>query len=118
VVAVAFQIAFYLEIYQNNIFCLFLKNYFWYQLIKMIWKQKKYINFKQRKKINFFKSAFETQKQTEFYKTQLKKHIKTAFQTQFFNGSRSTKYSLVCYQTSFCVCFTTNIKVGEKQSQP
>jgi hypothetical protein len=28
VVAVAFQIAFYLEIYQNNIFCLFLKNYF------------------------------------------------------------------------------------------
>jgi hypothetical protein len=29
------------------------------------------------KKIIFFKSAFETQKQTEFYETQLKNHIKT-----------------------------------------
>jgi hypothetical protein len=47
-------------------------------------KHKKYINLKQRKKntkfLNFFKSTFETQKQTGFYKTQLKKYVKTASQ--------------------------------------
>jgi hypothetical protein len=32
---------------------------------------------KVKKKLNFFKSAFETQKQTGFYETQLKKHVKT-----------------------------------------
>jgi len=83
VVAVAFQSVFYLEMHQNNIFFLFLKNYFWYQRIKMIWKHQKYINLKQRKKIKksiFFKSAFESQKQTRFYETRLKKHVKIASQ--------------------------------------
>jgi hypothetical protein len=49
VVAVVFFSIFYLKMHQNNIFY-FLKNYFWYQDIKMIWKYKKYINLKQRKK--------------------------------------------------------------------
>ena len=31
---------------------------------------------KNKKNLNFKKSAFETQKQTKFYKTQLKKHVK------------------------------------------
>jgi len=31
-----------------------------------------------KKNSNFFKSAFETKKQTVFYKTQLKKYVKTA----------------------------------------
>jgi len=48
------------------------------------------------------------QKQTMFYETQLKKHknyfIKTAFQTQFFNKSRSIKHSFYSYQIS-CCCF-------------
>jgi hypothetical protein len=30
VIAVTFQNVFYLEMYQNNIYFLFLKNYFWY----------------------------------------------------------------------------------------
>jgi hypothetical protein len=79
----------------------------------MIWKYKKNINLKQRKKLkifNFFKSAFETQKETGFYETQLKKHVKTAFQTQFFSELHSIKHSLVCYQTPYCVCFTANTK--------
>jgi hypothetical protein len=45
-------------------------------------------------------------------------YIKTVFQTQFFSGSRSTKRSLVCYQTLCRVCFTANAKAGEKQMQP
>jgi hypothetical protein len=45
--------------HQKNIF-LFLKNYFWYQHIKMIGKHKKHINLKQRKnkKFNFFQKRF------------------------------------------------------------
>ena len=51
----------------------------------MIWKHKKYINLKQRKFfLFFFKSAFETQKQTGFYKTQLKRHVKTTSQKLCF----------------------------------
>jgi hypothetical protein len=57
----------------------------------MIWKHKKNINLK-LKKLNFFKSVFETQKQTEFNETQLKKHVKTAsqklcFELNFLVGS-------------------------------
>jgi hypothetical protein len=61
-----------------KIIFLFYKNYFWYQYIKIIWKYKKQIwsQEKNKKKLNFKKSAFETQKQTKFYKTQLKKHVK------------------------------------------
>jgi uncharacterized membrane-anchored protein YitT (DUF2179 family) len=41
----------------------------------LIWSKEK------NKKIsNFFKNAFETQKQTGFYETQLKKHVKTVSQ--------------------------------------
>jgi len=41
----------------------------------LIWSKEK------NKKIsNFFKNAFETQKQTGFYETQLKKHVKTTSQ--------------------------------------
>jgi len=48
-------------------------------------KTPKNINLKQKKKFsNFFKSAFETQKQTGFYETQLKKHVKTASQKLCF----------------------------------
>jgi hypothetical protein len=79
VVAVVFQNVFYLEMHQNNFF-LFLKNYFWYQPIKIIWKHQKYINLKQRKKIKFLKNTFETQKQIKFYEIQLKKHVKTSSQ--------------------------------------
>jgi len=45
-------------------------------------KTPKYINLKQKKnktKLIFFKNTFETQKQTRFYKTQLKKYTKTSF---------------------------------------
>jgi hypothetical protein len=35
---------------------------------------------KPKKNLIFFKNAFETQKQTGFYETQLKKHVKTASQ--------------------------------------
>ena len=77
VVVVAFQSVFYLEMHQNN-FCIFFKNYFWYQRIKMIWKHKKKLIWS--KINNFFKSAFETQKQTKFYETQLQKHVKIASQ--------------------------------------
>jgi hypothetical protein len=83
------------------------KNYFWYKCIKMIWKHKKYINLK-LKKLNFFKSVFETQKQTEFDETQLQKHVKTASQKLYFKlnfvvDPTVKKYSLVCYQTPYCV---------------
>jgi hypothetical protein len=71
VVAVAFQSVFYLEMHQNN--------YFWYQRIKMIWKKKLKL-----KNLIFFKNAFETQKQTEYYETQLQKHVKTASQKLCF----------------------------------
>ena len=54
---------------------------------------KKNINLKQIKKrlSIFFKSAFETQKQTVFYETQLKKHVKTV--------SRKLRFKL-----NFLVC--------------
>jgi hypothetical protein len=44
--------------------------------------------------------------------------IKTAFQTQFFSGSCSTKRNLICYQTLCCVCYTANTKTVTKQTQP
>ena len=73
---VAFQSVFYLEMHQNNFFYFF-KIIFdisaskWSENTKtiLIWSKKKLI---------FFKSAFKTQKQTEFYKIQL--HVKTAYQ--------------------------------------
>jgi hypothetical protein len=78
VIAVAFQSVFYLKMHWNNVF-LFFKNYFWYQVSKWYKNTKKNINLKQRKKnFNFFKSSFKIQKQTLFYETQLKKHVKTA----------------------------------------
>ena len=44
-------------------------------------KTQKIYQFEAKKKntkfLNFFKSTFETLKQTEFYETQLKKHVKT-----------------------------------------
>jgi hypothetical protein len=39
---------------------------------------------KNKKVSNFFKSAFETQKQTRFYETHLKKHVKTILQKLSF----------------------------------
>ena len=51
-------------------------------------------------------------------KTQLKRHVKTAFQTQFFSGPYSKKYSLMCYQTPYCIFYTTNTKTSNKQTQP
>ena len=98
IVAVAFQSVFYLEMHQNNIFFLFLKNYFWYQRIKMIWKHQKYINLKQRKKIkkiNFFQKRFWIAKTNKVLRNSVKKtcknrFTKTVFKTQFFSGPRST----------------------------
>jgi hypothetical protein len=39
---------------------------------------------KNKKVLNFFKSVFETQKQTGFYETHLKKHVKTISQKLCF----------------------------------
>jgi hypothetical protein len=69
------------------------------------------------------KNVLETQKQTEFYKTQLKKHIKTAsqklrFKLNFFYGPHSIKHNLVHYQTPNCVFYTVNTKITTKQTQP
>ena len=76
-----FESVFYLEMHQNNFF-IFFKNYFWYQLIKILKIQKK--NSSKEKKIKLKKKTFKTQKQTKFYKTQLKKHIKTVLQKLHF----------------------------------
>jgi hypothetical protein len=49
----------------------------------MIWKYKKKLIWSKEnnnKISNFEKSVFETQKQTDFYETQLKKHVKIALQ--------------------------------------
>jgi hypothetical protein len=49
----------------------------------MIWKYKKKLIWSKEnnnKISNFEKSVFETQKQTDFYETQLKKHVKTVLQ--------------------------------------
>jgi hypothetical protein len=46
---------------------------------KLIWSKEK-----NKKILNFEKSAFETKKQTEFYETPLKKHLKTASQNMRF----------------------------------
>lgn len=40
------------------------------------------------------------------------------FQTQFFNRPYSTKHSLICYKISYCVYFTLNAKIDEKQTYP
>jgi hypothetical protein len=49
-------------------------------------------------------------------KTQLKKHVKTTFQTQFFSGFHSIKHNLMYYQTSYCVFYIANTKVKGKQT--
>jgi len=112
------------KIYQfeaKNFF--FKKNYFWYQRIKIIWKNtKKYINLKQRKKykiFKFFQKYFWNAKTNRVLQNSVKKickncFTKTTFQTHFFSEPRSTKHSLVYYQTPCCVCFTTNTKTGKK----
>jgi hypothetical protein len=82
VIAVAFQSTFYLEMHQNNIFLK--KKLFLRSAHQNDSKTLKIYQFEAKKKIkkklNFFKSAFETQKQTGFYETQLKKHVKTVSQ--------------------------------------
>jgi hypothetical protein len=74
-------------------------------------KTSKNINLKQRKK------NFKAQKQIVFYEIQLQKHVKIAFQTQFFSGSHSIKHSFNNYQTSYCVFCTANTKAGARQTQ-
>jgi hypothetical protein len=64
----------------------------------------------------YFKSAFEIQKQTKYYETQLQKHIKTA--SQFFSGLHNKKYNLECYQIFYCVFYIANTKTTNKQTQP
>jgi hypothetical protein len=64
-----------------KIYFLFFKNNFdtstskWSENIKIIWS-----NEKNKIILNFLKNTFETQKQSEFYKTQFKKYVKTASQ--------------------------------------
>jgi len=77
VVAVPFQNVFYLKMYQNNIFFYFLKIIFDISTSKWSENTKNISIWSKEKKSIFFKSAFETQKQTGFYETQLKNHIKT-----------------------------------------
>jgi DNA integrity scanning protein DisA with diadenylate cyclase activity len=117
VVTIAFQSVFYLEMHQNNIFLYFkIYFYFWYQRIKMIsntkiisiWSKEKNI-----KKINFFQKRFWNTKINKVLRNSIKKTCKnyctkTVFQTQIFNGPRSTKHNLICYQTLYFVCFTAN----------
>ena len=75
---VAFQSVFYLEMHQNNFFYFF-KIIFYISASK--WSENtKTILIWSKKKLIFFKSAFEIQRQTEFYEIQLQKHIKTAYQ--------------------------------------
>jgi hypothetical protein len=105
--------------YIKIIFFLFLKNYFWYQRIKMIWKHKKKTNLKQRKKIKkiqIFSKTLLKRKNKQgfriFYKTRLKKLVKTTLQTQICNQPRNIKYNLMCCQITSCVCFTVNAKTS------
>jgi len=55
VVAVAFQIIFYVKMHANDVF-LFLKNHFWHQQIKTIQNVQIILNFS-KKKIKFFWDA-------------------------------------------------------------
>jgi hypothetical protein len=65
--------------HSNNIFLFFKKIIFDISASK--WSK----NTKKNKKNSiFFKNAFETQKQTGFYETRLKKHVKTASQKLCF----------------------------------
>ena len=55
-----------------------------------------------------------------FYKTQLKKYVKTAlqklcFKLNFYSGSRHIKRSLVCYQTPCCVVSPQTQKLAENK---
>jgi len=61
--------------------------------------------------LNFFKSAFETQKQTGFYETQLKKHVKTAsqklrFKLNFLMGP--VVQNTVWFVTKYVVVFVSS----------
>ena len=78
VVAVVFQNAFYLEMYQN-IFFYFLKIIFDISASKWSENTKNISIWSKEKEFKIFKNAFETQKHTDFYETQLKKHAKTTF---------------------------------------
>ena len=77
-----FKSVFYLEMHQNNFFY-FLKIIFDISVSKWSENTKKKLIWSKEnnKKIsNFENNVFETQKQTDFYETQLKKHVKTALQ--------------------------------------
>jgi hypothetical protein len=79
------------------------------------WKKQKILKLK--------KNAFETQKQTRFYKTWLKKHAKTAlqklcFKLNFLVGSVIKKRILIYYQVPSCVFYTANTKTKAKQTHP
>jgi len=117
---------------------LFFKMFFTWKCIKIIFfifkklflisahqnnlKTPKIYQFEAKKKNQIFKKHFWNAKTNKVLRNSVKKtcknfFIKTAFQTQFFSRPRNTKHSLVCYQTSCCVCSTTNIKANEKQTR-
>jgi len=68
VVTIAFQSAFHLKIYRNNIFFYFLKFIFDISTLKYSKNTKKLILSKEKNKkiLNFFKRALKMQKQTGF----------------------------------------------------
>ena len=81
---------------------------------KLIWSKEKNKKFS-----NFFKSAFKT---NSVLRNSVKKackncFTKTAFQIQFFSGSRGIKRGFYSYQISYCVFCTANTKTGPKQKQ-
>jgi hypothetical protein len=81
---------------------------------KIIWSKEK-----NKKFLNFFKSAFKT---NSVLRNSVKKackncFMKTAFQIQFFSGSRGIKRSFYSYQTPYYVFCTANTKTGPKQTQ-
>jgi hypothetical protein len=89
-------------------------------------KTHKIYQFEVKKKIKkksiFFTSVFETQKQTGFHETQLKKHVKTVaqklcFKLNFLVGLAVQNTFFFCYRTPYCVCFNANARASEKQTQ-
>ena len=83
VVAVTFQSSFTWK-YIKIIYFFIFKKLFLISAYQNDVKTPKTHQFEANKKVkkipNFFKRVFETKKQIEFYKTQLKKHVKTASQ--------------------------------------